>query len=469
MDANRFAIPALHFRSAHPETLKIYEDLGRETSFAPRDYFARWRDRFAGPLSLPDSNAADRCDLLFVSHLTATDQWQQASTDTYFGTLPWQLTAMGQRCRIALIDHVSTPYADFPKASRTDVERVLLPRRLDRSAETGFSRSLARTAQVLLWGSDFADLRRLAARQAGQGPARQSLRIATSIARLVARHQPKALIITYEGHAWERMAMHLCRKVDPSLRCLAVHHAILAPMQHAMTMRYGGSFDPDVILAAGRAALDWLSNTPSLSGMTIDLLGSPKARASSPAPTALKDGLVCLFLPEGMLSESCRLAHAAYELARARPDVRCVIRLHPLTSRAELASAESRFASTPPNVEWSPPNRMLDEDGRRATWAVYRGSSAVLSAMTAGALPVYVGNEPPDLRIDPLRGAGDIVQTVRNDAELAKDLQFHQITLDRVVRGCAFAQDYYTPMDPSAILRHMIDPTSHSQAALDTE
>lgn len=365
---------------------------------------------------------------------------------------------MGQHVHIALIDHTTASFRDFPTAPAgpAAVHRTLLPRRLGRRAESAIAASLTAAAADLRAGAGHADLRRLAARQAGQGPARQSLRIATAIARLVARHRPRALVFTYEGHAWERMAMRLARQAVPGLRCLAVHHAILAPMQHAMTTRYGAPFDPDVILAAGRAALDWLSQAPGLAGLPVDLLGSPRSRPATAAPDGIKDGKVCLFLPEGMVSESTRLALAAYDLAAARPDLTCTIRLHPLTSRAALAAVEPRFGAATPNIDWSPPDRPLEEDGRLATWAVYRGSSAVLSAMTCGAVPIYLGDEPPELRIDPLQGAGDIVQTVPYASELAITLDPRRITGDMLRNGWSYAQGYYTPMDPKVILRHMI-------------
>lgn len=407
-------------------------------------------------MGLPDSETETGCDLLFISHLTAADQWTQDASDPYFGSLPWQLQEQGYRIRIALIDHTTTSLSDLKGMAQTPatVVRTLIPRRLERKNEAVIAGKLAAVAARLRYGSDEVNLRRLAARQAKQGASRQSLRIGTTISQLVGRHRPKALVFTYEGHAWERIAMHLSRQIDPDIRCIAVHHAILAPMQHAMTTSYGGTFDPDVILAAGRAALAWLSHAPGLKGIPVDLLGSPRARSATPVPDQPKDGKKCLFLPEGMVSESIFLAHAAYDLAAQRPDLTCTIRLHPLTSRDDLASREPRFRTAPSNIEWSPPNRTLDEDGHLATWAVYRGSSAVLSAMTSGAIPVYLGNEPLELQINPLRGAEEIVQVINHSAKLATSLDARAIDVGMLRKGWDYAQSYYTQMDSNVILRH---------------
>lgn len=411
-------------------------------------------------MGLPDIETESGCDLLFISHLTAADQWTQGASDPYFGSLPWELQERGYRVRIALIDHTTTSLSDLNGMAQAPatVVRTLIPRRLERNNEAVIMRKLAAVAARLRDGSDEVNLRRLAARQASQGSSRQSLRIGTTISRLVGRHRPKALVFTYEGHAWERIAMHLSRQIDPDLRCIAVHHAILAPMQHAMTTSYGGTFDPDVILAAGRAALEWLSHAPGLKGIPIDLLGSARARPATPVLDKPKDGTICLFLPEGMVSESIFLANAAYDLAAQRPDLTCTIRLHPLTSRDELASKEPRFRTAPSNIQWSSPNRTLEEDGRLATWAVYRGSSAVLSAMTSGAIPVYLGNEPPELQINPLRGAEEIVQIIKQSAKLATSLDARAIDVGMLRKGWDYAQSYYTRMDSEVILRHAFGP-----------
>ena len=420
----------------------------------------QFSDRWAGRLGLPDTETQSGCDLLFISHLTATAQWTEGASDPYFGSLPWQLQEQGYRVRIALIDHTTTPLSDLSATAQAPatVVRTLIPRRLERKNEAVITRKLAAVAARLRDGSNEVNLRRLAARQARQGPSRQSLRIGTTISRLVGKHSPKALVFTYEGHAWERIAMHLSRQIDPALRCIAVHHAILAPMQHAMTTSYGGTFDPDVILAAGRAAMEWLSQEPGLKGIPVALLGSPRARPATPVPHKPKDGTMCLFLPEGIVSESLYLAHAAYDLAAKRPDLTCTIRLHPLTSRTDLVSREPRFREAPCNIQWSPPDRALDEDGRRATWAVYRGSSAVLSAMTSGAVPIYLGNEPPELQINPLRGSDQIVKTCKNSAELATSLDALAIDVAMLRKGWEYAQSCYTPLENKVILRHAFAP-----------
>jgi hypothetical protein len=145
----RFAIPSLHFRSAHPETLKVYEALGTDSAPGLRELAALCRTRLAGRLAMPDSDNAEGCDLLFVSHLTAPSQWARTDSDTYFGDLPWQLQAMGHSVRIALIDHTTAPFDDFPPTIVSSVSRILLPRRLERATEAAIAKTLAIVAADL--------------------------------------------------------------------------------------------------------------------------------------------------------------------------------------------------------------------------------------------------------------------------------------------------------------------------------
>lgn len=459
-DPLRMAVPLLHFRSAHPEALQAYDTTAHPQGRAEglRRLAALLRDQLAGALVSPGIESCPaNADVLFISHLTTAAQAGNAEQDAYFGDLPRRLVDAGMKPVVALIDHSAggIPARSWNAGGEAGrgVPRILLSRRLGREAEIAGARQLRAVAKDLLGGCDHAGLRRLAARQAGTGAARQVLRIAEQVASLVARLQPRALVFTYEGHAWERLAMHRAREMRPALRCIAVHHAILAPMQHAMLRRYGPTFDPDVILAAGRPAGDWLRSAVSLADLPVDILGSPRVTKQTHEVPAGGHGSCCLFLPEGLPGESLLLARAAHALGRQRPDLQCVIRLHPLMSREALVALAPDLGSPPENVEWAPPDRSIDADTAAARWAVYRGSSAILAALADGVEPVYFGAEDPELRIDPMRGRDGPNLVARNVDELASLLSPGDIDPDTQSRGIAYARDYYMPLDHDVLIR----------------
>lgn len=457
-DPMRMAVPLLHFRSAHPEALSVHDparnqpvDLG-----ALRRQAIRVLDRLLGARpALGLELSPERVDVLFISHLTSAAQAAGEGPDVYFGDLPDRLLSAGLSSLVALIDHSATsvgPHA-WDAAARPDgVHRVLLSRRLGRVEEARIDHRLAAVARDLVSGRDHADLRLRAAREARSGSARQVLRISSQVSRLAARLRPRALVLTYEGHAWERIAMQQARLAFPGLRCIAVHHAILAPMQHAMLRRYGEGLDPDVILSAGVPAFDWLRAAPSLSDLPIGILGSPRAILAPAAPARGGKGATCLFLPEGLPGESLLLARLALDLSRLRPDLTCLIRLHPLTDRATLTARAPELGSTPPNLVWSPRGRPIAEDTSASRWAVYRGSSAILAAAADGVEPVYFGCEDAALRIDPMRGREGFGIEASTATALAGLLQPGNYDAEARARAIAYARNYYTSPDPDVLL-----------------
>lgn len=462
MDVGRMAIPLLHFRSAHPNALAVYEPLltSQPIRRTLHDRAAIWRDRLGrehGQTGTRDH--PQRADILFVSHFLSSQQAAHPERDLYFGDLPQVMTANGYACATALIDHTDgrEELADWRASAETP--RVVLKQRLARKQENDIASQMEHAASRLEKGTGHPRLRQLASWQARTGAARQSVRIAHQIGDLVGKLQPRALVLTYEGHAWERLAMRAARNASNGLKCYAVHHSVLAPMQYAMQRRYGVSFDPDHIFTAGQIAHRWLRGCTDLADLPIDVLGSPRAIANQDEGPKGGHGAVCLFLPEGLREESLQLARSARVLAMARPDISCVIRLHPLMTKKRLEAMAPELARAPANLHWSPPERTLSEDTADARWAVYRGSSAILAAVADGVEPVYLGDESVELRIDPLQTRSGFGLIAPSDDALITIL--HPGAHDRGAQsaGQAYAKQYYSPLDPHAII-HSFSPSS---------
>ncbi len=95
------------------------------------------------------------------------------------------------------------------------------------------------------------------------------VRIQHQVGALCRWFRPRALLVTYEGHAWERQAFAAARGVDPDIRCVGYQHTILFPRQHAIRRSLGWPFDPDVILTAGDVTHELLAAGQSLSGTKL--------------------------------------------------------------------------------------------------------------------------------------------------------------------------------------------------------
>ncbi len=358
--------------------------------------------------------------------------------DFYYGNLPALLAERGLSSVVVCGDARTTPPRAFARAvlARSGAPAVpewaLVPwwapfAALVRQAAAAWRlRAVARSAD--------RDMARVAAGACAEALTPGALRhhAAYYVARTaVRRWRPRAFVTLYEGYPWEKLAWHGVKAADPS--CLTVgyqHTVVMRGHTLALTAPNTGSWElatPDVALCLGDGTRRLLEPGHRGSATRLTTFGTFRwsALRSQPAPPA-PERRVVLVLPEGNVPECRHLFDAALAIARRLPDHRFVFRCHPILPfaevRAHLAAAPEHFA----NVELSERPR-IEEDFARASAVLYRGSSSVLYAVTAGLKIVYLEREgqPDNDALFELDGWRDRVST---DDELVEALRAYAAT-----------------------------------------
>ena len=104
------------------------------------------------------------------------------------------------------------------------------------------------------------------------------MRIATQVEEIIKKTKPGALIVTHEGHAWEKMAFYAARKVEPSIQCVGYTHAPLFENQHAALRLLSKTFNPDKIFTSGHTQKYQLESIGSLKSIPLEVLGSNRVQ-----------------------------------------------------------------------------------------------------------------------------------------------------------------------------------------------
>jgi hypothetical protein len=478
----RVAIPWLHIIREHPVFLANYADLfepagGIHALFAKRQ--RTFRNRAGWFRQLLRSIRADGqpwygpeklqngIDILFVSHLLNSSHAGQ-SHDFYFGRLPDDLVKHGHSVVIALINHSGQapgPLADKWKESA--LTRVILSESLRFREEMDLRRRLRKESFYLRILADAATpglARRVADRaseEAVSGGSLTTLRMAKQIGSLVAAMKPKAIVLTHEGHSWERVAFAAARKAVPEVQCIGYQHAALFRLQHAIRRNLAAEYNPGHIVTAGAVAKGQLDRAPRLNGIPISVLGSN--RTLSVEKGAQQDAgsnrigsidrLACLVLPEGIASECHLLFEFSLACARSRPEIQFIWRLHPILSFKSLAAKNKNLRNLPRNISLS--QAMLEEDIARCSWALYRGTTAVVQAVVAGLRPLYL-QMPDELIVDPLYELAawrksinsvedfcSVTQSGRSAPFLDEEAEFREAE--------RYCRDFFTPLNPQAL------------------
>lgn len=466
--SRRLAIPWLHVIREHAFFLQQYVDL--QVSYRTLAWsVAGWVKQLWQGVSEPGFGfepAVDfpsQVDALIVSHLVNIEHLTREA-DFYFDALPRVLLEHGYSVAVALIDHTSKGVSHETTAIPSG--HVVLRRSMSFAREAAnlmaMWRESGRLRREARTESD--PLRRgitgRAAMEALGGGARATCRLGTQIGELVNRLQPKMILTTYEGHAWERLAYDAARQARPGIRCAGFQHANLFRLQHALRRNLGSGYDPDVIYTSGRAAQRQLENSPALRGTDVRVLGSNRSGArmspdARPDSEAKRAAPVCLVIPDGLDSEMVLLFEYALHCADKLRDVTFIWRLHPAVSLNALVDRYSTLRQRPSNVVIS--TASLQDDARRARWALYRGSSAIVASVLAGASPVYLRVDQ-EMTIDPLYELDDaraIVSTVDDFVDLVVGRRRTYPTEAQVEAVESHCLDIFSPPMPEVVVHDL--------------
>lgn len=483
----RTAIPWLHVIREHPMFLANYADL-----FAPSHGMRRiirdglqglyraagWMRQLLRALRadgrpwLSDGQLPTQVDMLFISHLLNPSQAGK-ETDFYFGDLPSELAAQGYVVVIVLINQTGLPDRDFQnKWKRSAVPRVILADSLQIAGEIGLQRRLeaeARRLRIRAREESVGLAQRVlvrASREALSGASRKVLRMAQQMGALVSHVNPGSIMVTHEGHGWERVLFATARRVDPRVRCFGYQHAALFRLQHAVRRNLGDEYNPDHILTAGDVSRIQLESAPGLKGIPVSVLGSDRSfKSGAPGSADVMDHeFACLVLPEGFVSECNLLFEFSLACAHVCPEILFIWRLHPLVTYEGLARQNAKFRRLPSNIILS--EETLEKDIKRSRWSLYRGTTAIIKAVGAGVHPLYL-QLPNELTIDPLYELGKWRSIIANvhDFQIAlwrdqtgqdKDLKQH-LTLAQ--KYCA---SFFRPFRTDALTSLLTHNSSHS-------
>jgi hypothetical protein len=484
----RVAIPWLHVIREHPVVLANYVDLFELAKGCMALVGKWWRFihstavwyrqigrslRSDGQPWYGSEELPRGIDVLFVSHLLNPSQAGKAD-DFYFGGLANEMVTSGHSTVIALIDHSGQPAASLAsKWQGSTVPRVILSKSLSFWEEVALHRRLKKESLRLrkLAKKEGSGLSRyVLARASEEGLANGSLanlRRATQISALVAKLQPKAIVVIHEGHAWERVVFAAARSVRPRVRCIGYQHAAIFRLQHAIRRNLACEYNPDQILTAGTVGKAQLESTPGLNGIPISVLGSNrtfKGAVNGESPmrrgqAEQSNNSMCLVLPEGIASECHLLFEFSLDCVQAYPEIKFIWRLHTFVTHESLATKNPRLRKLPPNIVLS--QATLEEDIARCRYALYRGTTAIVQAAVAGLRPIYL-QLPDEMTIDPLyelkvwrinvKTIEDFHFVIRHDQDrLLKDSESEF----RLAEG--YCSDLFKSLNPSALESAIIE------------
>jgi hypothetical protein len=479
------SIPWLHVIREHPIILERYIDLFNPATIYRANIQKMWRylRNNAGWIRqiirsfffnvqpwFGFEKLEKEIDVIFISHLLNANQAGQ-NEDFYYSDLPQQLIKNRTSALVALINHSGQSAAHLVgKWENNIVPRLILSSSLRFSEEYAIHRRLKKEALRLKKMAKNKETRlgrailERASEEALSNGSHTTIRMSLQISLLVAKLKPKIIIITHEGHSWERITFAAARKELPNVCCIAYQHAALFRLQHAIRRNLAPQYNPDRILTSGAISKAQLEHEPGLHGIPVSILGSNRTFKESGKKIRKFSHLekqeclfknACLVIPEGLDNECSLLFEFSLACAKFFPDIQFIWRLHPLVTFQYLMARNPKLRYLPGNIVLS--QSTLEEDITRCRWALYRGTTAIVQAVIAGLRPIYL-QLPGEMTIDPLYALNgwrvkvtkisDFQSIIESDS--AVNDSFFRSKMQKAKRYC---HKFFLPLDSRLITR----------------
>tara|TARA_B100001250_G_scaffold149451_1_gene128042 strand:+ start:38593 stop:40092 length:1500 start_codon:yes stop_codon:yes gene_type:complete len=412
------SIPWMHIIREHPIFLDRYEKLFRKDKFNFFFYniwgIISWYYQIFKILTnnindywFSNVDNQKNVDYLFISHLINAKQFS-TDDDMYFGKIPLMLAKKKKKVSIAYISYINKTFSNFKKyEQKSSLGRYFFSKALSFNKELEIRRKLKEESnrlRKLSKSEKFSNLKcrilHYASYEAKFNGAHFNMRLHKQVMALVMRLNPKIIINTYEGHAYERIIFHAARSVKPKIKCISYQHSIVFKLSNSIKIKLSKEYNPDLVFTSGHFGK--IDLTEDLSPIPIKVLGSKRGVINLKNKNTSEKNLTnntCLVIPEAFLFECNHLFNFSLKCAKINKNINFIWRLHPELTFETVFNKYKNLSNLPSNIYLS--NDELENDIRKSGWVLYRGSSAVLKSISFGLRPLYLSREN-EISIDPL-------------------------------------------------------------------
>lgn len=259
--------------------------------------------------------------------------------------------------------------------------------------------------------------------------------------------KPKIIIITHEGHPFERLFFNIAKKYKiPSIGYVT---GIFLPFQYGNNRDLKINFNPDYISYQSNI-IKSLSNDKIKTKKII--LGNKRNTEVSFNITKEYLSMKILVIPEGLIDEELFFFKNVFSFAKKNNKINYRIRLHPLSDFRKILK-KLKITKIPNNITLS--NNNIDSDLEICNFALYRGSTAIIHAAKKGLIPLYL-KRYNEISINPLYKLEkniievnnfETINTIYRDKNFAKK---YEIKLKQIIQYC---KEYFEEINIKPIIK----------------
>ena len=203
----------------------------------------------------------------------------------------------------------------------------------------------------------------------------------------------KIFLTTYEGNAWERLFFYQSKKILPKITNIGYHFNYHLKHEHSIFRNLNKNFDPDIILTSGEYSKKKFFQKKFKCKNIINIGTNKYLKSENQKYSRSKKNI--LILPEGYIYETLLLYKFVSNFIDQNKNFKFTLRLHPVLKN----SCKKLFYDKRIKIS----SNSLLKDFKINKFALYRGSSSIISAAGNGVIPIYYSFKN-ELSLDPFFG-----------------------------------------------------------------
>ena len=210
-----------------------------------------------------------------------------------------------------------------------------------------------------------------------------NLRLIYQLDEILDIYKPKFVLFTYEGHAWERLLIFLCKKKDIKIKSIAFQFSTKKKNQIGFFTKLKKNYNPDYIATTGKIPFNILKKKINFS--KIIKLGSSKFVKIKKTTKKKIDLLVALETDQKKLFE---VINFCKNFAKKNSNFSIVLRPHPIiTSKARLIDKIKNIIIENQNIKIS--NNSLKTDLQNSKFLFYTESVLCITGLSYNVEPLF--------------------------------------------------------------------------------
>jgi len=234
---------------------------------------------------------------------------------------------------------------------------------------------------------------------------RFTLKISNQIIKILAKSTNlNYLMITFEGHAFEKIIFNYCK--TQNIKSFGYFFSIMRQYKNFIYYNLAKDYQPDVVLTSGDAAKKYFKLNTHYK--KIETLGCDRDLSKKKRFNILKNKrnrkLTILVCPEGIFSETIEMFNLINNKTLNDNNFQFIFRTHPVINIGN--DLQKNLINE--NIIFSKESD-IKKDFEKSDIILYAGSSVCIQAAMLGVVPVNYRNKNSSFSLDPLHEVNNFV------------------------------------------------------------